>query len=130
MHAHTRKTDDPLDTTIRLRIGTRIHFALLRQYGEDVAVSTLLGDAGDAREALWVCGASGHDELMSLAEQFKAAPNPMPVVARRGAEPQAMASAQDTSGFGVSRPPETIDVLVAKPRRRPVRSRWLRGGAR
>ena len=31
-----------MDPTIRLRIATRIHFALLRHYGEDVGVSTLL----------------------------------------------------------------------------------------
>ena len=31
---------------------TRIHFALLRRYGEDVAVSTLLRGTSEAREAI------------------------------------------------------------------------------
>lgn len=123
-----------MDPTIRLRIATRIHFALLRQYGEDVAVSTLLGDGGDAREALWVCEASGHDELVALAKQFKAAPRPMPVVTRRdaprGAVPQEMAWSQDTSGFGLSRLPETMGTLADKPARRSVLSRWLGNGPR
>ena len=76
-----------MDPTIRLRIATRIHFALLRHYGEDVAVSTLLHDEADACEALWVCDASGHAELVTLAMQFRAAtkPKPMPVVAPRAA---------------------------------------------
>ena len=132
-----------MDPTIRLRIATRIHFALLRQYGEDVAVSTLLGGEGDAREALWVCEASGHDELVLLAKQFRAAPKPMPVVAQRGAiqavsprvakqgaVPQDMAWSRDTSGFGLSRPPETMASLAQKPVQRSALSRWLRGAAR
>ena len=120
-----KKTDSTLDPTIRLRIATRIHFALLRHYGEDVSVSTLLGDEGDAREALWVCEASGHDELVTLAKQFRAAPRPMPVVAPRGAVPQEMPWSQDTSGFGLSRPPETMAPPTAKPARRSVLLRWL-----
>ncbi len=56
-----------MDPTIRLRIATRIHFALLRHYSEDVPVSTLLQGEDDAREALWVCDASGQDELVALA---------------------------------------------------------------
>ena len=62
-----------MDPTIRLRIATRIHFALLRHYGEDVGVSTLLKGEAEAREALWVCQASGHKELVSLAKQFETA---------------------------------------------------------
>jgi len=123
-----------LDPTIRLRLATRIHFALLRQYGEDVAVSTLLGDGADAREALWVCEASGHDELVLLAKQLRATPKPMPVVASRranqGAVPQDMAWSQDTSGFGLSHPPETMATLAEKPAQRSVLSRWLHGATR
>ncbi len=129
-----KKNGHPLDPTIRLRIATRIHFALLRQYGEDVSVSTLLGDARDAREALWVCEASGIDELASLAKQFKAAPKPMPAIVPRraveGAVPQDLAWAQNTSGFGVSRPPEAMAALAEKPHRRSMLSRWLGGAAR
>ena len=128
------KNGDPVDPTIRLRIATRIHFALLRHYGEDVAVSTLLGDATAAREALWVCEASGHDELASLAKQFKAAPKPMPAIAPRRAEQgtvlQDLAWAQDTSGFGVSRLPEAMTTLAAKPQPRSMLSRLWGGTAR
>ena len=56
-----------MDPTTRLRIATRIHFALLRHYGEDVAVSTLLRDEAQAREVLWVCEASGVDDLVAHA---------------------------------------------------------------
>ena len=62
-----------MDPTIRLRIATRIHFALLRHYGEHVDVAGLLRGQADAREVLWVCEASGHAELANLAKQFDAA---------------------------------------------------------
>ena len=93
-----------MDPTIRLRIATRIHFALLRHYGEDVAVSTLL-DAGDgAREALWVCDASGDAELAGLADRLRAAPRPLPPRAHTEPDvPQDLAWSRDTSGFGISR---------------------------
>lgn len=129
MRGHEPKRTNSLDPTIRLRIATRIHFALLRQYGEDVAVSTLLHDEGDAREALWVCEASGHDELVQLAKQFKAAPKPMPAVEPRGAAPQEMGWAQDTSGFGVTRPAQAADVPATRSTGGWLKpSRWLRGG--
>ena len=121
-----------MDPNTRLRIATRIHFALLRQYGEDVAVSTLLGDGADAREALWVCEASGRDELVVLARQFSAAPHTIapftpPVAEPARAVPQAMAWAQQTSGFGVSRLPEATRARAASPGRGSALSRWLRG---
>ena len=122
-----------MDPTIRLRIATRLHFALLRHYGEDVAVATLLGDEGDAREALWVCEASGHDDLMRLAKQFRAAPKPMPTITGRrsvqGAVPQDLAWSQNTSGFGISRLPEPVTSEAAKPHRRSMLSRWLGSAA-
>jgi len=61
---------DTLDDPTRLRIATRIHFALRRHFGEDIAVGTLLNRGGEAREALWVCESSGDPELMSLARQY------------------------------------------------------------
>ena len=124
------KNGHPVDPTIRLRIATRIHFALLRHYDEDVAVSTLLHDEGDAREALWVCDASGHDELVALANQFRAAPKPMPVIEPRGAAPQEMAWAKDTSGFGVSRLPEALDAPASTAAPRLGLARWLRSAIR
>lgn len=94
-----------MDTSTRLRLATRIHFALLRHYGEDVEVGTLLKNEAEANEALWVCDASGDAELTALARQFRAAnrdaaqPRAKPKTA-----PQDAAWARDTSGFGLSRP--------------------------
>ena len=104
------------DPTVRLRLATRIHFALLRHCGEPVGVSALLKGGDEAREALWVCQASGQAELVALALQFmnlSAAASAVAVTsaaaaaraaAARHAAPQDAAWAQDTSGFGVSRP--------------------------
>jgi hypothetical protein len=95
-----------VDTSIRLRLATRIHFALLRHYGEDVEVGTLLKNEADAQEALWVCDASGDTELTALARQFRAASRDesTPRAKPKAAAPQDAAWARDTSGFGLSRP--------------------------
>ena len=92
------------DPTVRLRLATRIHFALLRHFGEPVGVSTLLKGGDEAREALWVCQASGQAELVALALQFMNSASAGSAAAVRQAAPQDAAWAQDTSGFGVSRP--------------------------
>ena len=132
-----------MDPTIRLRIATRIHFALLRHFDENVAVGTLLKGEGDAREALWVCEASGREELVTLARQFEAATRaerqaPAPAAsaprstvaptnpAARGATPQDMAWTHDTSGFGVTRPPEAGEQHLSKASAWLIPSRWLR----
>ena len=122
-----------MDPTIRLRIATRIHFALLRHYGEHVDVAGLLRGDADAREALWVCEASGHAELVSLAQQFNTAneadarrarrasrSRPAVSLAERSA-PQDAAWAQDTSGFGVSRSAEPASAVP----RAPAATGWL-----
>jgi hypothetical protein len=91
----------------RFRLATRIHFALLRQYGEDVDVAALLKGSPEAREALWVCEASDDRELVRLADQFKRlAPTP-PRPAREvepADAPQDAAWARNTSGFGATMP--------------------------
>ena len=96
-----------MDTSLRLRTATRIHFALLRHYGEGIEVGTLLKNEADAREALWVCDASGDAELAGLARQFRGickAEAPAGRKVRAAAAPQDAAWARNTSGFGVSRP--------------------------
>ena len=133
-----------MDPTIRLRIATRIHFALLRHYGEDVGVSTLLKGEAEAREALWVCEASGHKELVSLAKQFDTATRQearavglrhrearveASTAALRGATPQDMAWSRDTSGFGLTRAPEMFDAPVVKSSSWLKTPSWLRLGA-
>jgi hypothetical protein len=132
IHSHKELQDTAVDPTSRLRIATRIHFALLRHYGEDVTVDTLLQGGIDAREALWVCEASGHDDLVALARQFDATAAARPVVAApRGAVPQDMAWSQDTSGFGHIGPSQLgeLGASPARPSRWLAPSTWLRGSS-
>jgi hypothetical protein len=77
-----------------------MHFALLRHYGQNVAIGDLLKGEGEVREAIWVCEASGDPELALLARQLRQ-PEESPAI---GAVAQDTAWARDTSGFGVSRP--------------------------
>jgi hypothetical protein len=148
MHQPKKLPDTTVDPTIRLRIATRIHFALLRHYGEDVSVGTLLKGEIDAREALWVCEASGFEDLRALARQFNSAAAPVAVTthplnastpanakpassAARGAVPQDLAWSQDTSGFGVTRPSElgALGTPLTQPTRWLKPSSWLRGSS-
>lgn len=135
-------TGSTTDTSTQLRLATRIHFALLRRYGEAVEVDAFLNDDAEAREALWVCQASGDAELAALARQFstpagakasrasrreRVAAPPAPTPA-----PQDAAWARNTSGFGVSRPPE-LDDAAAHRAATPSRFNplgWLRRSAR
>ncbi len=117
-----------MDTSTRLRLATRIHFALLRHYGHKVEIGELMKAEGEVREAIWVCEASGDAELATMARQLREAGDAGEV---SGRVPQDTAWAGDTSGFGVSRPVE-LEMGGAEP---PVSS-WLkpstwvrRGGA-
>jgi hypothetical protein len=92
-----------VDTSTRLRLATRIHFALLRHYGQKVEIGELMKREGEVREAIWVCEASGDAELATIARQLREA-NDAPEVP--GRVPQDTAWASETSGFGVSRPVE------------------------
>jgi hypothetical protein len=91
----------------RFRLATRIHFALLRQYGEDVDVAALLKGSLEAREALWVCEASDDRELVALAAQFRRLdkrPAPPAHQIESADAPQDAAWARNTSGFGATAP--------------------------
>ncbi|HKX42522.1 MAG TPA: hypothetical protein VJO99_15295 [Burkholderiaceae bacterium] len=116
----------------RFRLAARIHFALLRQYGEDVEIAALLKGSREAREALWVCEACGDAELVELAAQFKrASPKPAstPALAAKPADaPQDAAWASNTTGFGVSIPSELTlpRQSDAAPRTLLNPSSWLR----
>jgi hypothetical protein len=108
-----------VDSTNRFRIATRIHFALLRHYGEDVAVNTLLKNELDAREVIWVCKASGDAELVALARQFEqanqnavhdaAVTDQAPLSAADHAAPHHASWSRNTTGFGVSAPADLGD---------------------
>jgi hypothetical protein len=131
IHRVTHLPDPALDTNARLRLATHIHFALLRQFNENVAVSALLEGEADAREALWVCEGSDDAELMSLAQRFRSAASDeahAATVPTKAGVPQEMAWAQDTSGFGVSRPLELADVALDAQPSWLHPSRWLRRG--
>jgi hypothetical protein len=116
-----------------------------------VAVGSLLSGEGDGREALWVCEASGDDELVSLAQQLSAetvretraaralragrssegTPRAEAAPARsapRGSAPQDMAWSRDTSGFGLTRASAFAELgaPAAKPASWLDPSRWLR----
>jgi hypothetical protein len=96
-----------VDLNTRLRIATRIHFALLRHLGEGVDVALMLKNESQAREILWVCEASGDAELVALGRQYQRALT-LEDEARvsAGHAHQDTPWAKDTSGFGVSQPPE------------------------
>ena len=117
----------------RFRLATRIHFALLRRYGEDVDVGSLLKGSPEAREALWVCEASDERELVELAAEFKRlakAARPVKPVQVADA-PQDAAWARNTSGFGATLPPD-LDAPYLAPNHAPAArallkpSTWLR----
>ena len=92
-----------MDTSTRLRIATRIHFALLRQYGEHVEIGSLMKGGADVREALWVCEASGDADLVSLVQRLKQeARAARPAATKAPAAPQEAAWARNTTGFGLS----------------------------
>jgi hypothetical protein len=62
-----------MDPTSRLRIATRIHYALLRNLGTGIDVGYMLKREDYAREVLYVCEGSGDAELASLARKFERA---------------------------------------------------------
>jgi len=119
----------------RLRLATRIHFALRRRYGETAEVADLLRGAASAQEALWVCDASGDIELTlwarqlrtliaqpdlsrTLAEEDKALLNStaaQAVATEPEAAPADMAWSADTSGFGLYGPPVDLELPIEAP---------------
>ncbi len=106
-----------MDISTRLRIATRIHFALLRQYGEHVEIGSLMKGGADAREAMFVCEASNDLELATLARRLRHADRAESRSAAKPA-PQEAAWADNTTGFGVSRPLGLDDAAAAS-------SSWL-----
>jgi hypothetical protein len=90
-----------VSTPVQLRIATRIHFILKRDLGEGINVAAMLSDAGEAREVLFVCQASGNPELVSLARQYVNAGKLAKPAQAKGDAPQDAAWARNTSGFGV-----------------------------
>ncbi|KNZ30981.1 MAG: hypothetical protein AD742_19525 [Methylibium sp. NZG] len=132
-----------MDPTYRLRIATRLHFLLLRRYGQDIEVSHLLKCGGRNHDGLWLCKATGDDELIALARLLAHA-NQLhakdearlrehalmsAAVSASNAPPAEMPWSFDTSGFGLTHPLHLNDESrPAAPRggRRFNPLRWLK----
>lgn len=61
----------------RLRIATRIHYALRRWLGQGIDVERMLLRPAYAKEVLHVCHGCGDIELRALAIDFEALPAPV-----------------------------------------------------
>jgi len=118
----------------RLRIATRIHFALLRHLGEGIDVGTMLKNDAEAREVLWVCDATQDAELNALANQYRRAlvlENESLQMPAAGHAMQDTAWAKDSSGFGLSQLPGSQSPHVPATHRAPPQEkapatrRWL-----
>ena len=59
-----------MDPTFRLRTATRLHFLLLRRYGQDIDVNLLLKSQATKHDGLWLCRATGDKELIALARRL------------------------------------------------------------
>jgi hypothetical protein len=120
-----------LDANNRLRIATRIHFALMRHLGADVVdVGQMLKSDTEAREVLWVCDASGDAELISLARNFRRAGAAEAQAhdrakAAAGHATQETPWARDTSGFGLTQPPEVAET-APRGKANSVSSAWMK----
>jgi hypothetical protein len=93
-----------VDASIRFRIATRIHHALIRELGEGIDVVMMLGREPYAREVLHVCNACGSRELVRLARHFRAATEQELRAEREEAALQA-AWARSNSAFRTTMPP-------------------------
>jgi len=80
----------------RLQIATRIHFALLRQWGQGIDVSRLLKHPLYARDVLLVCDACEGNDLPRLAKAFRGATHDAAMAVAAGAS--------DTAGLSVFGP--------------------------
>ena len=95
----------------RLQLATRMHELLLREIGHGIEIERLLTRDRYARDVLLVCEACVGTDLPLLATEFRRltpiAPRmPSAPLAHPGHAQQATDWSHDTSGFGVSRPPE------------------------
>ena len=95
-----------MPTPAQLRIAARIHYSLKHLLGEGIDVAAMLSQREEAQEVLWVCQASGHAELESLAHEYIAATQAAQLAKPPVLSPEITAAPQDatwarnTSGFG------------------------------
>ena len=101
-----------LTTPTRLQIATRMHELLLREIGHGIEVERLLTRDRYARDVLLVCDACKGSELPGLACEFRlltpgaVRPPPVASAVSPGHAAHPTEWSRDTSGFGVSHPPE------------------------
>jgi hypothetical protein len=142
-----------MDPTFRLRTATRLHFLLLRRYGQDIDVNILLKATARKHDGLWLCRATGDAELIQLARQLGHANRAhaeqesrlredLMMSARdaararlggEGSAAQHMAWGSNTTGFGVSAPLDlstTPHDSASQPARWFNPIRWVTGGGR
>lgn len=135
-----------MDPTACLRLATRLHFMLRRHLDQEFEISVLMQGGFEARAALRLCRNSGLPELVSLAHELERAHRSeakasarraaaaaaekaqrallraKKVVAPVGRKAQDLAWSRDTSGFGLSLPPERDFEIDAAPLPKPG---WL-----
>lgn len=106
-----------VNTSTRLHVATRIHYALLRQLGQGIDLRAMLDDPAEAREVLWVCDALGDPDLAALAAQFRRTEAKDRARGQAGSAdaPQELAWSKDTSGFGLSQPFDMSKPSTAAP---------------
>ncbi len=128
-----------MDPNACLRIATRLHFMLRRHLDQEFEISVLMQGGFEARAALRLCRNSGLTELVTLAHELERAhradakasarraaaaaatkasrtlQRTKKVVAPVGAKAQDLAWSKDTSGFGLSVPPEREDASDSMP---------------
>ena len=124
-----------MDPTYRLRTATRLHFLLLRRYGQDIDVSVLLKSKATKHDSLWLCRSTGDAELIILARQLARAnkvhaeeesrlhedllistrqnPAMAAASAHGGLAPRDMPWGRDTSGFGLLTHPQALSATPA-----------------
>ncbi len=128
-----------MDPNACLRLATRLHFMLRRHLDQEFEISVLMQGGFEARAALRLCRNSGLAELVSLAHELerahradakasarraaaaasakagRALQRSKKVAAPMGAKAQDLAWSKDTSGFGLSLPPEREDAISHMP---------------
>lgn len=120
-----------MDSNTRLRIATRIHYALLRHMGSGIDVGYMLKREDYAREVVYVCEGSGDAELMSLARRFERASIEQTMADTRAAALDTTTAPVDSmwarsTDFGVTRPAE-VEAVAAKRNTRWNLSTWWQG---
>jgi hypothetical protein len=144
-----------MDPTYRLRTATRLHFLLLRRYGQDLDVSILLKATAAKHDGLWLCRATGDAELIRLARQLARANQAhaeqesrlredLMMSARTaaaasenghgaaGATAQSMPWGRNTTGFGVTSPQDlrAMPSTAGQPARWFNPMHWIKGNGR